>query len=354
MDSSSLFFTEPQLSSEPMSEPEQFFSSADGFCRLYKIDRDGKFRVLKTLKPQFRGNSVYESLLHKEYEIGYSLEHPNICNIIGFNNIEDLGNCIEMEWVDGCTLDKLIEKGPLGKNLEDKIIFELCDALSYVHRKQIIHRDLKPENILITHNGLNVKLIDFGLADSDFHSILKQNAGNRKYASPELLRGEAVDVRSDIYSLGRIIFEMSNRYNRIADKCMRREPEHRYQNIEELREAIEKRSKSHLWTILAMVMLILSVCAGGWLFSRAEQPSAEIRPMLENDTIDNSQNTELESILGRNMNNLEVLDLSANPRIRDLYIDHCSKLDTVYLYPSAELLNLDKDDYTVLVVKNQK
>ena len=124
--------------------------------------------------------------------------------------------------------------------LTKKIICEICDALEYIHRKQIIHRDLKPENIMITNNGHNVKIIDFGLSDTDSYNILKAPAGTRLYASPELLAGEGVDCRTDIWSLGLIIRELSPKYSRISSKCTRRDITERYVSANEVHKAILK------------------------------------------------------------------------------------------------------------------
>lgn len=123
------------------------YISDSGESMLVRVTREGKFRVLKALKPQFRGKRRSEALLRKEFEVGYSLDHPNICRVISFVQDEDLGNCIEMEWVDGESLRTLIDKDSLNRADCRKIVLELCDALSYIHHKQVIHKDLKPENM---------------------------------------------------------------------------------------------------------------------------------------------------------------------------------------------------------------
>ena len=82
-------------------------SSEDGFYELYRGERAGWFRTYKCLKPEWRGQPLQEAMLKKEFELGYPLKHPNIRETYQYTYIEGLGNCIEMEWVDGCTLEEL-------------------------------------------------------------------------------------------------------------------------------------------------------------------------------------------------------------------------------------------------------
>lgn len=248
MDTPSVFFT---------SSDTPVYSSELGFSEIYRRERDGKFRILKALKPEYRGNSRFESLLRKEFEIGYELDHPNICSIIAYVQDEDLGNCIEMEWVDGSTLREIASKGPLNKSLCKKIICETCDALDYIHHKQIIHRDLKPENIIITNNGQNVKIIDFGLSDADDYYIHKDPAGTRVYASPEQLNGQILDARSDIYSLGVIISEVAGKwYSHIAARCLRRSPAKRFQSAAQVKRSVLH--SHHRWLVPLIAALAVA------------------------------------------------------------------------------------------------
>ena len=149
---------------------ELIHSSDDGFSELYRGCKNGRFFVYKALKKEYRGNPLYEELLRKDFNIGFSLSHTGICQYFGLIDFPSIGNCIVMEWIDGRNLENLISSGEIGKGLARKIICELCDALGYIHKKQIIHRDLKPENIMITDNGHNVKIIDFGFSDADSYS----------------------------------------------------------------------------------------------------------------------------------------------------------------------------------------
>lgn len=169
---------------------EDQYSSENGFSLISRAKRNGKFHILKSLKPEYRDNPVYVELLRKEFDMGYNLDHPNIVKVIGWENVEGLGYCIVMEYIDGMTLKEFLSTGRISHKDATKIIREVCSGLEYIHKHQIVHRDLKPENILITHNGTNVKIIDFGLSDTDYHNIFKHPGGTRKYASPEQKDGK--------------------------------------------------------------------------------------------------------------------------------------------------------------------
>lgn len=266
---SSIFFTSPEMPQASVLQIEPLSTSARGFSELYRANRDGKFRVLKALKNEYRGNPIFETLLRKEFEIGYQLDHPAICGVLAYTSVEGLGNCIEMEWVDGCTLTRLLAEGPLGRELEEKIICELCDALSYIHHKQIIHRDLKPDNILITHNGKNVKIIDFGLSDSDYHSSHKESAGTVVYAAPELLKGEEVTSLADIYSVGEILKQFSGRYASVARICTGYRPESRYQSAEAVKIAV-LRCGVRRWWLAAAIAVAIAMGLGAYFLPKGE------------------------------------------------------------------------------------
>ena len=113
---------------------------------------------------------------------------------------------------------------------------------------------------MLTYNGNNVKLIDFGLSDSDSHSVLKGSAGTQVYASPELISGGSVDFRSDIFSLGCVIDRLSPNFGKVVRKCCQRDPKRRFQSALEVKEAIKSRPKA-LWGILVIVLLIISAVA---------------------------------------------------------------------------------------------
>lgn len=206
-----------------------------GFNRLYKAQRYGKWFVLKGLSPEFVDDLVYKELLAKEFELGTQLDHPNIARTIGFEYDELVGYCIVIEFVDGCSLRDYIKTKP-SLSERRKVVVELLEAMVYYHEKQIIHRDLKPDNIMITRNGHNVKIIDFGLADSDYHEILKQPAGTNKYAAPEQMIGTMpIDCRADIFAFGLILKQIfPHRYSSIVRKCTRLNRNDRYHNAKDV------------------------------------------------------------------------------------------------------------------------
>ena len=245
----------PESADTASSDLELTHSSKDGFNELYRICKSGRFFVYKALKKEYRGNPMYEDLLTKDFNIGFSLTHPGLCQYFAKISHPEIGNCIVMEWIDGCTLEELISSGHIDKRLAEKIICEICDALGYMHRRQVIHRDLKPENILITHNGQNVKIIDFGLSDADSFAAFKAPAGTRIYASPELLAGEPIDNRSDIWSLGVIIGETHTYYRNVAARCLLRDREKRLASAEDVKRAVLNEGARKLWNAVLWVVV---------------------------------------------------------------------------------------------------
>ncbi len=236
----------PTSESAQFTHIEEFYVSENGYTCLYKCERLGKLHVLKALQPEYIGKDFYEKALRKEFSIGFQLDHPHICRTLSWENVEGLGHCIVMDYIDGVPLSTVIKKGSLTTALAQKIITELCSALDYLHKKQIVHRDLKPSNILITHNGDNVKLIDFSLADADDATMLKLPAGTRHYLAPEVLEDAPLNCRADIYSLGVIIGEMAEALNdrqlaTISRLCTARKPEQRPSSASEVLKALNTR-----------------------------------------------------------------------------------------------------------------
>lgn len=224
------------------------------YCQLHKAMRHGQWWVLKSLKPEHRGNPVYELLLRKEYDITTQLSHPYIIKAIAFEPVDTLGNCIVMEYIDGETLGNI----SLSRSQKRNVITQMLDAVEYIHAKQIVHRDLKPENILVAYNGKNIKLIDFGLADADSYAILKQPAGTKGYTSPEQASSNIPDIRNDIYSIGMILKQMQPgiMFRRVINRCLA-DAGRRYANTHQLRDALTKARRS-VYAIVAMAFIAIA------------------------------------------------------------------------------------------------
>ena len=254
------FIIEPQLDS-PLDGPQLLYQSEMGFSQIWRVMKFSQFVVLKSLKEEYRDKPVYKAVLRKEFEIGYSLNHPSICRVWHFRHHPTFGDCIEMEWIDGATLEERFGEGRPNEALFRKIAAELCDAVSYLHSRQIIHRDLKPSNILITHNGDNVKLIDFGLADSDDSAILKMPAGTRQHIAPEVLAGEPADVRTDIWGVGHILASITSGHTRALRKATALRREDRYPNMAAFKEDLLA-SSARRWIALAVAVAIILLGLG--------------------------------------------------------------------------------------------
>ena len=171
-----------------------------GYSQLTRAKRHGRWWMLKGLKEQYRQDTVFRALLQKEYEITSQLQHPMVVSVFSLEEVGELGLCIVMEWVDGITLKEWLAQGKHTKKQRRHVADMLLDALAYVHSRQTQHRDLKPSNIMLTHDGQHLKLIDFGLSDTESHAILKAPVGTEGYMAP--------DGPSDIYSLGCILREL--------------------------------------------------------------------------------------------------------------------------------------------------
>lgn len=222
-------------------------------CKLHRVSKAGKYIVIKTAS----GNSGRNiSLIKREYEIGANLSHPHIATIFAYETNTPVGEGIVMEFVDGTTLNDYLATNPSLQSRK-RIIAQLLDAVRYLHIKGVVHNDLKPENILISNKGENVKLIDFGLSDTDAFYLSKTLGCTPAYASPELLAQSDVDIRSDIYSLGLLIKDIcGKRYKHIAEKCCKENRDHRYDNI----ESIQKRIAIFKYLNIAVALTIMAIC----------------------------------------------------------------------------------------------
>jgi len=207
-----------------------------GMGVVYRAEdiRLGREVALKTLPPEVENDPQMVERLVREARSASSLNHPNICTIHEVDEA-DGHHFITMELLQGQTLRERIAEGPIPTNELMRIGIQVADALDAAHKKGIIHRDIKPANVFLTTRG-EAKVLDFGLAKlepqkkaipveagitatgviaasagtADFHLTSSgQTVGTIAYMSPEQARGQELDTRSDLFSLGVVLFEMA-------------------------------------------------------------------------------------------------------------------------------------------------
>lgn len=183
-----------------------------GMSLVYKA-RDKKlnrFIAVKILKHEFIDNEDIVDKFKKEATAIANLNDPYIVNVLDVGSQDDY-NYIVMEYVKGKTLKEFIrEKGRIPYDLALKFSTQIAKALDCAHKNNIIHRDIKPQNILVTEEG-SLKVTDFGIAKSTNSSTITNTSnviGSAHYFSPEQAKGNYIDSRTDLYSLGVVIYEM--------------------------------------------------------------------------------------------------------------------------------------------------
>ena len=276
--------------------------------------------ALKFLPPEMQRDATAHKRFLREAHSAAALDHPFICHINEVGE-SDGRNFIVMEYVDGQSLKNRLEKGPLPPEDALPIAIEVAEALNAAHAKGIIHRDIKPANIMLTQTG-HAKVMDFGLAKQLVPSAGMESAaetvtaltsdgstvGTLAYMSPEQLRGQDVDGRSDIWALGVTLYEMVSgtrpfhgqsgfefmtaimsqaprplpsqvpaELGAVINQCLAKDPAKRYQSAGDLRAALEAvragtispwdtwryRLRRRLWLLPATVLVFVAAALIG-------------------------------------------------------------------------------------------
>jgi len=305
-----------------------------------------RFAALKVLPPEKVSDPDRKRRFIQEAKAASALNHPNIITIYDIDQADGI-DFIAMEYVAGKTLDDLIPRKGMRLPLALKYAVQIADALARAHGAGIIHRDLKPSNLMVDEHGL-VKVLDFGLAklteavgpEAETVSTGTTTGaivGTPAYMSPEQAEGKHIDTRSDIFSFGSILYEMltgqrafrgdtrastiasilreepkaisqvaeglPREVERIIRRCLRKDPEHRFQYMADLRVALEELKeesdsgalgeagapkavvRSRLWWVgavagMAVILVALGIVGWFWLGrSRPAEPEASMVPV---------------------------------------------------------------------------
>ncbi len=281
-----------------------------GMGVVYKAEDSRLHRpvALKFVSDDLASDAQALSRFQREARTASALNHPHICTIYDIGE-QDGRSFIAMEYLEGATLKDRLAAGPLGLDTVLRLGIQIADALDAAHAANIIHRDIKPANIFISSRG-HAKLLDFGLAKMGAHTSREGDVttaagtmqgvvmGTIAYMAPEQARGEPVDHRADLWSVGLVLYEMakgtrptlavrlrveeSPELERVISKCLETDRDLRYQHAADLRTDLERLARGSnsaptggepqpakargRWPVVAAVAAAIALAGVGYIF----------------------------------------------------------------------------------------
>jgi serine/threonine protein kinase/Tfp pilus assembly protein PilF len=325
-----------------------------GMGVVYKA-HDQKLRrgvALKFLPQELTHIPELRDRFVREAQAAAVLDHPNICTVYEYDEKDDT-TFISMAFIDGESIKKKIEEGPLELDEAIRVAIQTAEGLQAAHDKGVVHRDIKSANIMVDERGL-AKIMDFGLARISGSTLKTQEGmtmGTVAYMSPEQARGETVDFRTDIWSFGVVLYEMFSgqlpfkgdhdqavvysilnekpksitairpeiptSIEQVIDKAMEKDPDNRYQNVAELlddlrsisegiipeaikarlrKAKLQKRKRAILYTGTAGLLIIITIIALSIFSGPGEAIDAIAVLPFENLTGDSEQEFFVDSV----------------------------------------------------------
>ena len=253
--------SENNISSE-YTDLRLLHTSRYGNSRVFTANFKGKKVIVKTLKKEYVDDAACLALLKQEFETTSMLDSKYIRKALDFVHVEGLGDSIIFEYIEGKSLAEHVRVGTLSEKQVKSVLTEVCDGLYYMHRNGVVHCNLSPENIIVTSDDCRVKIIDIGVPeipqDADRELLIKEMA----FVSPEIIKGDDFDSRADVYSLGKIMEfigerNISKQFHATATHCTQFSKEQRFDNINDVRSAINKGYSFVQIIILAVVAAVL-------------------------------------------------------------------------------------------------
>lgn len=254
------------INNDNRQEEIEILNIAGATSNTFKRRINGRLYFMKLLRPELSHNTRYRNVFFKEFEAGKSIVSPYIAKYVSIEEDTD-GLYILMEYVNGVTVEEKLATEPeyfhKNKNVK-RLLMQLSQALSVLHKRGIVHLDVKPENILLTKTNNDVVLVDLGFCLSNSND---NTAGcTKQFAAPETLAGKIndIDARSDIYSVGcllQYIEEKSGKnqnstINSIKEKCLQTQKTERFSSAKEIADAVSNKRK--WYAALCIVAVLLS------------------------------------------------------------------------------------------------
>ena len=239
-------------------------TSRYGNSRVFTANFNGKKVIVKTLKKECADDAACQASLKQEFETTSMLDNKFIRKALDFVHVEGLGISIIYEYIDGKSLAEHVRVGTLSEKQVKSVLTEVCDALYYLHRNGIVHCNLNPDNIMVTAADCRAKLIDLGVPETKQEADRELLIKEMEFVAPEIIKGEDMDSRADIYSIGKIMEfigerNISKQFGAVATHCTQFSREQRFDTISDVRSAI---TKGHSFVKLIIVAVVLAILAG--------------------------------------------------------------------------------------------